>query len=161
MCFPCANHVLPMSTTKAFIICPHADNCSTPFSHEWKLVSERPPITQIDSGSLGTWAIGPTDTGRAVYALQNDNWTYISNSFVVTVGKSGIWHIGSRKTVSFRMRVKSTQPLGSNWRPTTRGYEQVIQIDSGSSGVIYAVNRCDFVLSILSFLSRSMLWIIL
>ena len=122
-------------------------------------MSKRPPITQIDSGSLGTWAISRTDTGRALYALQNGNWTYIGGSVVVTVGKSGIWQANSKKKVFFRMRVTSTQPLGSNWRQTSG--EQFIQIDSGSSGVIYAVNRCDFVLSILSLLAHFLFFLFL
>ena len=58
----------------------------------------------------------------------------------VTVGKSGIW--AAVKYTSFRMRVTMIQPLGSNWRLVPGDF---IQIDSGSSGVIYAVNRCDMV----------------
>ena len=54
----------------------------------------------------------------------------------------------------FRMRVTSIPPLGDNWRRADLDSAS-IQIDSGSSGVIYAVSRCGFVLSISSFLSHS------
>ena len=58
----------------------------------------------------------------------------------VTVGKSGIW--AATKYPSFRMKVTMTEPLGSNWRRTDGEF---MLIDSGSSGVIYALNRCDIV----------------
>ena len=124
------------------------DNVTHQFFHTWKVINGRNQITQIDSGNGETWATGPTKTqekDRANYMLQNGNWVqgdgYLSR---VTVGKSGVWGVNRLYMVYFREGITSSKPIGTTW---SRLADRMVQIDAGSSGVVYAVNRFGFVFS--------------
>ena len=110
-------------------------------------------ITQIDSGNGGTWATGSTDNHTAIYALQNDGWINIGGSLThVTVGKSGVWGVNWNNDIYFREGVTSSKPDGIGWKHLSG---ELIQIDAGSFGIVYGVNRCVFISSFLPFVSNS------
>ena len=75
--------------------------------------------------------------------LQNGNWVpvdgYISR---VTVGKSGVWRVNREYNVFFREGIAPSKPIGKKWSHLA---DKMVQIDAGSSGVVYAVNRFGFV----------------
>ena len=120
------------------------DNATHQFFHTWKVINGRNQITQIDSGNGETWATGPTQTlDRANYILQNGNWVQCDGHLSrVTVGKSGVWAVNREYDVFFREGITSSKPIGTNWRFFR---DSMVQIDAGSSGVVYAVNRFGFV----------------
>ena len=120
------------------------DNTTNQFFHTWKVINGTNQITQIDSGNDETWATGPTQTlNRANYMLQNGNWVpvdgYISR---VTVGESGVWGANREYNVFFREGITPSKPIGKKW---SHQADKMVQIDAGSSGVVYAVNRFGFV----------------
>ena len=79
----------------------------------------------------------------AIYLLQNTNWRKIDGSLThVTVGKSGVWGVNKNHLIFFREGVTSSTPQGTGWTLQSGG---LIQIDSGSSGVVYGVNRFAFI----------------
>ena len=56
----------------------------------------------------------------------------------VSVGKSGIWGVSGAHFIFMRSGVASNAPYGTSWHHLAGGLKQ---IDSGSSGVVYGVNR--------------------
>ncbi|CAB4045380.1 lectin L6-like [Paramuricea clavata] len=63
----------------------------------------------------------------------------------VTVGKSGVWGVTSGNAIFFRQGVASDTSYGTVWQHLIGSLKQ---IDAGSSGVVYGVNRYLFLISI-------------
>ena len=64
----------------------------------------------------------------------------------VTVGKSGVWGVTSGNAIFFRHGVAPDTSYGTGW---LRLVGSLKQIDAGSSGVVYGVNKYLFFTSIL------------
>ena len=62
-----------------------------------------------------------------------------------TVGKSSVWGVNQDDQIYFRLGVTPDTPYGTRWRQLDG---RLRQIDAGSSGVVYGVNRYLFFASI-------------
>jgi hypothetical protein len=63
----------------------------------------------------------------------------------VTVGESGVWGVNGHDLIYLRQGVTPDTPYGTEWRQLDGLLKQ---IDAGSSGVVYGVNRYLFFASI-------------
>ncbi|CAB4026060.1 Hypothetical predicted protein [Paramuricea clavata] len=139
----CRSKVCTCACTKDFMstncICPR-NNVTRQFSHKWKAVKGTGAITQIDSGGGRTWATRIDN--EYIFALQNGAWTQVDGLLShATVGKSGVWGLNKDDEIFFRLGVTPDTPSGTGWQKL---YGLLKQIDAGSSGVVYGVNRYYF-----------------
>ena len=113
-------------------------NTTREFSHKWKVITTESNITQIDNDMAQIWATR-IDNANIFTLLENGTWTQITGGLIhVSVGKSGVWGVYSGVGTFLRWGVTSNAPFGTSWLGVDGPTKQ---IDSGSSGVVYGVNR--------------------
>ena len=101
------------------------------------MVTTESKITQIDTDIAQTWATRIDNLN--ILTLENGAWTQIIGGLIhVSVGKSGVWGVNAAHNIFMRSSVASNTPYGTSWHHLAGGLKQ---IDSGSSGVVYGVNR--------------------
>ena len=102
-------------------------------------------ITQIDTGDEQIWAT--RNDNQHIFTLQSDTLIRVEGGLKhVSVGKSGVWGVNGMDHIWFRLGIAPEKPDGTGWRRIAGGLKQ---IDSGSSGVVYGVNRYMYLLFIL------------
>ena len=96
------------------------------------------PINQIDSYNGQLWAV--QSDNRTHFLSEIGNWASIDDEYLthVTVGKSGVWGVNKNGSIFYRTGVSLNVSYGTSWQKT---FGELKQIDAGSSGVVYGVNR--------------------
>ncbi|XP_028398920.1 uncharacterized protein LOC114522442 [Dendronephthya gigantea] len=97
-------------------------------------------MKQVDSGEQ-TWGV---KDDLSLWTLVDDQWTLVDQNAqmkYISSGKAGTWGINSSDSVL----VREVTVFGTSWKhiPFPKNENQLIQIDSGSSGVVYAVNGAN------------------
>ncbi|CAB4025276.1 Hypothetical predicted protein, partial [Paramuricea clavata] len=96
-------------------------------------------MKQVESGNE-TW--GVTDDQK-VWVLRNDMWQTLGPDKMnyVSVGKAGVWALDVLNDVFVRKGIDTQNPFGTGWTLVSSPSQKLVQIDSGSSGVVYGVTR--------------------
>lgn len=101
---------------------------------------ENRSLTQLDSNGEQTWAT--RFSNQNIFTLQNGVWVHIVGGLThVTVGKSGVWGVNENDEIFYRQGVTLGTPYGTGWKKLPGALKQ---IDAGSSGVVYGVNKFVF-----------------